>query len=179
MTEISTTQEKDVSLTYEAIVKEAKRMEENCLHTSKSHFVTAHFWNNFHLWIGIPTIILAAIAGTIAFADFQYHNLIAGIISIIVTILTAVATFLNPKESSNTHHNAGSNYDSLLTRVRIFWTIDCRREESIDVLAGKLKEFSEQRERLNRDCSQPPKWAYRRAKKGIEQGEGAHEVDAS
>ena len=177
MDEITTTKEKGVTLTYEAIVKEAKRIEENCLHTSKSHFVAANFWNNFHLWIGIPTIILAAIAGTIAFADFSYHNLIAGIISIIVTILTAVTTFLNPKENSKTHHNAGSNYDSLLTRVRIFWTIDCRIEESIDVLTSKLKDFSEQRERLNHDCSQPPNWAYRLAKKGIEEGEADYKVD--
>ena len=177
MSEIITTKEKAVSLTLEAIVKEAKRIGENCLYTSKSHFVAEHFWNNFHLWIGIPTMILAAVAGTIVFADVPNNNLIAGIISIAVTILTAITTFLNPKESSNTHHTAGSNYDSLLTRVRIFWTIDCRVEESIDVLTSKLRDFSEQRERLNHDCSQPPKWAYRIAKKGIEEGEADYKVD--
>jgi len=177
MAEKSTNREKGKSPTLEAIINEAKRIEENCLHTSKSHFVVAHFWTKFHLWIGIPTAVLAAIAGTIAFASFKYGNSIAGVLSIIVTILSAVATFLNPKECSNTHLMAGNNYDSLLTRVRIFWTIDCRREESIDILSDKLKDFAVERERLNRDCSQPSKWAYKKAKKGIEEGEAEYQID--
>lgn len=45
------------------------------------------------------------------------------------------------------------------------------------MLSDKLKEFSEQRERMNRDCSQLPKWAYRKAKKGIEENESDYKVD--
>ena len=178
MTEKSTDKEKGQSIPLEAIIKEAKRIEENCLHTSKSHFVVAHFWTNFHLLIGIPTAVLAAIAGTVAFASFKYsNNNTAGVLSIIVCILSAVATFLNPKECSNIHLMAGNNYDSLLTRVRIFWTIDCRREESTEILTEKLKEFSTERDRLNRECPQPPKWAYKKAKKGIDEGEAEYTVD--
>ena len=66
MTDSKTTEEKPQSQTKEAIIKEAKRIEENCLHTSKGHFVVAGFWSNFHLWLGIPTVILATIAGTSA-----------------------------------------------------------------------------------------------------------------
>lgn len=177
MTEGSTDREKDQSLTLDAIIKEAKRIEENCLHTSKSHFVVAHLWTNFHLGIGIPTAVLAAIAGTVAFASSQHSNILAGVLSIIVCILSAVATFLNPKECSNAHLNAGNNYDSLLTSVRIFWTIDCRREDSADILADKLRDFSARRDQFNRDCPQPPKWAYKKAKKGIDAGEAEYKVD--
>jgi len=177
MKERNTNREKEQSLALEAIVEEAKRIEENCLHTSKSHFVVAYFWTKFHLGIGIPTAILAAIAGMISFASFCHSNTIAGILGIIVCILSALATFLNPKECSNTRSNAGNNYDSLLTSVRIFWTIDCRREESAAILADKLKEFSARRDQLNRDCPQPPKWAYRIAKRGIDEGEAEYKVD--
>ncbi len=45
------------------------------------------------------------------------------------------------------------------------------------MLSDKLKEFSEQRERMNRNCPQPPKWAYRKAKKGIEESEADYKVD--
>lgn len=175
--EISTTKEKDVSATQKAIIKEAKRLAENCLHTSKSHFVIARYWTMFHLGMGIPATILAACAGTIAFASFQGHNTVAGIVSIVVTILTAVTTFLNPKECHSTHMTAGNNYDSLLTKARIFWTIDCRREDSVDILSEKLKDFSEQRDRFNRDYPQPPGWAYKIAKKGIEEGEADFIID--
>lgn len=174
--ETSTT-ERIISKPQEEIIKEAKRLYENCLYSSKSHFVVAGFWGDFHLWIGIPTVILAGTSGTLAFAEFQYHSTIAGILSIIVVVLTSVATFLNPKERASTHLSAGNNYDSLLTRLRIFWSIDCWRENSEDILTDKLKVFSEERDRLNRECPQPPKWAYKRGKKGIEEGEVEYYVD--
>lgn len=177
MSEEISTQEKSITKTLVAIVAEAKRIEENCMVTSKSHFVVAHFWSKFHLCIGIPTLILALIAGMFAFANFEYHDAIAGVISFIVTISTGVSLFLNPDEKSKMYLTSGNNYDSLLSRVRIFWSIDCWKNDSEETLTAKLKDFSEQRDRLNRDCQQPPKWAYKIAKKGIEEGETDYKVD--
>lgn len=169
-----TTAEAPISQTIEAIVDEAKRIEENCLYSSKGHLVAAGFWTNFNYWVGIPTAVAAAIGGLLSFS--QYSNA-SGSIAMIVAIFTGISTFLNPKEKYNSHFMAGNNYDSLLTKVRMFWSIDCKRENSDAVLTEKLKEFSEQRERLNRDCPQIPKWAYKLAKKGIEEGEASYKVD--
>ncbi|MFX0202436.1 MAG: SLATT domain-containing protein [Candidatus Hodarchaeota archaeon] len=177
MTEQITTKEKGVSLSLEGIVREAKRIEENCLYTSKSHFAASYVWEKCNLCIGIPTVILAAIAGTLAFTNLPKLSIASGILAIVVAILTGIATFLNPKEKANNHFTSGNNYDSLLSKVRIFWTIDCRRENSEEVLTDQLKYFSEQRDRLNRDCPQPPRWAYKKAKKGIEEGEANYFVD--
>ena len=172
-----TTQEEIVSKTKKAIIDESKRIEENCLYTSKGHFVAAQFWTNFHLWIGIPTVILAAIAGITAFAKFDENNILAGVFSIIVVVLTAITTFLNPKEKANTCLISGNNYDSLLTKVRIFWTIGCREEDSEQVLTEKLKDLSERRDKLNRESPQVPTWAYKKAKKDIEEGEADYRID--
>lgn len=172
----STTKEKIISLAKEAIIKEAKRIEENCLYTAKGHFVAAQFWTKFHLRIGIPTVILATIAGTSALAQFDNHYIITGISSIVVVVLTAITTFLNPKESANIHLTSGNNYDSLLSRARIFWTVDCRRENLEEILTAKLKDLSEERDRLNRESPQVPRWAYKQAKKGIEE-EANYKVD--
>jgi hypothetical protein len=76
------------------------------------------------------------------------------------------------------HLNAGNSYDALMNRVRIFWAIDCWRDESEQVLTERLKHFSEQKDELNRKCPQIPKWAYKAGKKGIERGEATHRVDA-
>jgi len=172
-----TTQEEISSKTKTAIIDEAKRIEENSLHTAKGHFEAAQFWANFHLWIGIPAVVLAGIAGAAAFAKLDQNNIIAGILSLIVVVLTSITTFLNPKDRSSSHLSAGNNYDSLLTRVRIFWTIDCRGEDSDSVLAIKIKDFSDQRDKLNRECLQVPKRAFIKAKKGIEAGEATYRVD--
>ena len=64
-------------------------------------------------------------------------------------------------------------------RIRIFWSIECRKENSDDLLSDRLKNLSEERNRLNRDCPQVPKWAYLKAKKGIEEGESIFEVDVN
>jgi len=172
-----TTQERAVSLTKEAIITEAKRIEENCLYTSKGHFSAAHFWTNFHLLFGIPAVVAAAIAGASALTQFKNSNLIAGILSIFLVVLTAITTFLNPKERANIHLTSGNNYDSLLGKVRQFWTIECRFEESEEILKHKLDDYTEQRDRLNRESPQVPKFAYNKAKKGIEEGEATYKVD--
>ena len=75
--EVTTQQERVVSKPRLEVIKEAKRLYENCLYTSKSHFIEARFWQNLHLWIGIPSVILAGVAGTLAFADVK---LLAGIL---------------------------------------------------------------------------------------------------
>ena len=177
MNKQTTAQEEIVSKTKKAIINESKRIEANCLYTSKGHFAAAQFWTNFHLWIGIPTVILAAIAGITAFAKLDENNILAGVLSIIVVVLTAITTFLNPKERANTYLISGNNYDSLLTKARIFWTIDCREEKSEQVLTEKLKDLSERRDKLNREAPQVPTWAYKKAKKGIEEGEADYGID--
>lgn len=174
MPEVATSEERVISKPKEEIIREAKRLYENCLYTSKSHFIEARFWHNLHLWIGVPTVIMAGIAGTLAFAEFR--NL-AGGLSIVLVVLTSITTFLNPKEQANSHRIAGNNYDSLMTKARIFWSIDCWREESDVILTERLKVYYEERGRLNRECPQPFKWAYRTAKKSIQDGEAEYSVD--
>jgi len=175
--EETTTLEKEVSLALDSIINEAKRIEENSLYSAKSHFVAAQDWEKIHLRMGVPTVILAGIAGTLAFARVPWLSTISGVLAVIVAILTGIITFLNPKERATSHHTAGNNYDSLLSRVRIFRTVDCRRENSDALITDELKKFSEERDRLNRDCPQPPRRAFEKAKKGIEAGEASYEVD--
>lgn len=172
--EVTTIQERVVSRPRHEVIKEAKRLHENCLMTSKSHFVEARFWQNLHLWIGIPTVILAGVTGTLAFAEVKF---LAGILSMVVVVFTSITTFLNPKEQGNSHLTAANNYDALMTKIRIFWSIDCWSEESDDLLTDRLRRFCEERDKLNRECPQPFTWCYKDAKKGIEEGETEYFID--
>lgn len=169
-----TTAEQPVSKAKLEIMKESKRIEESALYSAKGHFAAAHAWANFHLMIGIPIVILAAVAG----CSFVNNNsLMAGILSLIVAVLSAVMTFLNPNERSSSHLNAGNSYDALQNETRIFRTIDCWREDSEQILTERLKNFSSQKGKLNQGSPQIPWWAYQIAKRGIKAGEGNFEVD--
>jgi hypothetical protein len=168
------TEEVSVSKTKKQIMMEAQRIEESCLFSSKGHFVASGMWSKFHLIIGIPVIVLSAVAGA---SFLSHHQVIASLISIGITVLSGLMTFLNPNQTANSHKNSGSQYYSLENKVRIFRTIDCWREESEQVLTEKLKYFSEQKDRLSETSPIIPHWAYWIAKKGIEAGEAEFAVD--
>lgn len=168
------TSEQLVSKAKEQIIKETQRIEEAALFSAKGHFVASYFWSNFHLIIGIPIVVLAAIAGS---SFFNHNNAVTGICSLIVAILSAVMTFLNPNERSSSHLNAGNSYDALQNEARIFRSIDCWREKSDQILTDHLKKISLQKNKLNQNSPQISWWAYLWAKRGIEKGEGDYAVD--
>lgn len=171
------TAEKLVSKTKEEIIKEAKRTEEAALYSAKGHFEAAKFWGNFHLMIGVPVVILSTVAGASALSQFDNSKTIAGLLSILVAALTSLITFLNPNEKAGVHQEAGNNYDALQNKVRMFWSIDCWKEKSEDVLTEKLIQFSDNKNKLNLNSPLIPWFAYQAAKRGIERGEAEYKVD--
>ncbi len=172
-----TTAERPVSRPKEEVIREAKRIEESLLYSSKGHFAASHFWSKFHLWVGVPMVILSGVAGASALSKFDSGGTIAGVLSIVVVTLSSVMTFLNPNEKANAHLSAGNQYDALMNKVRMFWSIECWKNESDDVLAEKLAHLSDQKDKLNQGSPQIPQLAYNRAKKGIQGGEAEYRVD--
>jgi hypothetical protein len=150
------------------IVEEAKRIENDTSYSAKGHYEAAEYWTRFHLMIGIPTAILSAVAGASALAQFDNHSIIAGFLAIVVTTLTAVATFLNPNEKANSHQNVGNKYNALRNKVRVFCNIDSSVESSAQELIKQLKELAKQRDELNQDSLPVSTWAYKKAQKVIE-----------
>ncbi len=172
-----TTGEILVSKAKDEIIKEAKRIEEALLFSSKRHFKAASLWSGFHLCVGIPVVVISAVAGATAFAQFDVNHVIAGVLSLCVAAMTSVMTFLNPNAKAAAHQNTGNKYDSLMNKVRMFWSIDCWRAESEEVLTERLKYFSEQKDNLNLSSPQTNFIAYWLAKRGIEAGEARYKVD--
>ena len=161
----------------ENIIKEARRIEEDSLYSAKGQFLAASVWGNVRLFIGLPTAAMAAVAGASALAEFDSHNVVAGVLAIVVTGLTAITTFLNPNERASAHLKAGNRFNSLRNSARIFHEIDCLGTGPDEDLAQRLTELANERDRLNEDSPQIPGWAYRWAKRGIEKGEAAYQVD--
>jgi len=181
MNQAVTTQEMGVSRSKKAIIEEAQRIEENCLFTSKGHYAAAHFWGKCHISTGLTIAILAAMVGTSAFAQLEPRTpfaVLGGVTSFVVAVLAAVSAFLKPNEKASAHHSAGNSFDSLLTRTRMFRTIDCWSGVGDDILEQRLKLLSEERTRLKATSAQPPYWAYKKAKKGIDEGEADYAVDS-
>ena len=123
------------SNTKEKIVNEAQRIEEDSLYSAKGHFYAAQFWESFHLWVGVPTSIIAAIAGTSALNE---AHILAGVLAMLVAGLTAIITFVNPNEKANAHHTAGNAYNSLNNDSRIFHDIEAQKADDVELLMKNL-----------------------------------------
>ncbi len=173
----TSTGERPVSLARDKIIAEAKRLEEAVLYSAKGHFEAERGWSKVHVCLGIPLVLFAAAASASFLAKIDDSGIIASSLSFIVLLLSAVTTFMNPQDKVTAHHTAGSAYDALLSTVRIFHTIECATEPDDGILTARLKAYTDQKSRLNESCPAPPRWAYQRAKKGIEDGEASYAVD--
>ncbi|MGD2066555.1 MAG: SLATT domain-containing protein [Candidatus Bathyarchaeota archaeon] len=162
----------------EIIEKEARRIAEDSLYSAKGQFEAASTWGKYHLMLGIPTTVLAGIAGASALAQFDNHNIIAGILAIIVAALTALVTFLNPNEKANSHLNAGNSFLTLRNSARMFYEIGISQESSDEKLIEQLKTLANRRVELNQSSPQVSRGAFERARRGIEEGEAKYEVDS-
>lgn len=131
--------------------------------------------------IGLPTVIISAVVGAAAFSqyttDYPWVGTVAGLLAIVVSVLSRITTFLNPNEKQSAHFNAAHGFDKLNNDARLFWSIECWQEADETVLTSKLRELVERKNELNSSSPQIPQWAYIKAKKGIAEGETKFEVD--
>lgn len=176
---VVSTAERSVSKTKGEIIKEAQRIEESTLFSSKGHFNAGALFSWVHHLLGLPMVILAAIVGASAFGRFDKNGSWAGTLSIIVVVLSSISTFLNPNKRTAEHVIAGSKYDALMNKVRIFRTIECWEDNSDQILSERLKRHSEDKTTLNQNSPRIPWLAYRMAKWGIQKGEAEYAVDKS
>jgi len=166
-----------IEATQTEILKEARRVEEDALYSANGHFEDAKLWARVHLLIGVPAALLSALAGASALAQFDNHSIIAGVLALIVTALTAVATFLNPNQIATTHQNFGNQYDALKNQARIFCNIRSATETAEQDLVRQLDELNMQRTKLNQEAPAISDRAYKKAKRGIERGQADYKMD--
>src|SRR5688572_5359111 len=86
----------------QAIVDEARRLEEELLYSHVGHNEQARDSEQLHLWLGIPTTIVAAAAGITSFSTVgdgtgSWASVLAGVLSFGVAATSGLTTFLDPK----------------------------------------------------------------------------------
>lgn len=160
----------------EAIIVEAKRLEEDTLFSSKGHFEAASLWGRVNLIVGSVTTVAATLA---AIFTFSHNDAVVIGLSVLVAISTGIMTFLNPSKNASIHHGSGTTYNAIRNSARMFHVIDCQSGATSDELSARLKELSHQRNDVSAKSPSIPRWAFVHARQGIEQGEAAYTVDAS
>ena len=152
---------------------EAERIEEDSLYSSKGHFEAARRWDLCNLGIGTTAALAAAAAGI---SVLRKDTVISALLAFLSASSSALLTFLNPRDRAGQHLKAGNLYKALHNDSRIFRQIDCQGQSQQD-LSSSLKALNTRRNALNSEAPQVPRSAFRRARKGIEQGEATYKAD--
>lgn len=160
--------------TLEAIKAELERIEEDCIHSGKAQFNAGDRWSAYHLWLGLPAVILSTAAGT---AFFKGLPDIAGGLASTVAILTALSTFLKPSERASNHKSSGAQYLTLRNDARVLRAIKLGAACDDATAIASLDEITKRRNELNQASAQVSRRDFEKARRGIEQGEASHRAD--
>lgn len=156
------------------LAAEAQRIEEDTEHSFKGHYNAAARWARYHLWIGLPSALLAAIAGAAAFKD---QPELAGALALLSTALTTVLTFLKPSERAEMHKAVAGQYQALRNQARIFREIGLTDDLAADAAKARLFELAKTRDELNQSSPAIARRDYELAKKDIDGGRARYRVD--
>lgn len=153
--------------------KECQRIEEDATYSSKGHYNASSSWSKKHYWIGIPMVVFSTWAGVDIFTkNLEY----AGYLSLVVTTLASLQTFLKAYDKSIQHKNSADELNHLknevrrLRKIKIEILSEEKLMEELDVLAGKYSQII----RVSLSISN---YAFRKAKKGIEEGQSKYLTD--
>ena len=155
------------------IIDEAKRIEEDALHSGKGHFNASAFWLQIHYILGIPMTVCAAWAGIDAFSDTPSY---AGYLAMATAALAALQTFINASGNAFQNKQSGGEYFALKNQVRLFCKIELPSLE-IEKATAAIKAFSKKRDELNSVAPCIPYLAFWLARFSINKGNAEYRVD--
>ncbi|MEE9926055.1 MAG: SLATT domain-containing protein [Brucella anthropi] len=156
------------------IASELQRLEEDCSHSGKAHFNASDRWNQFNYWFGIPSVVISGLVGTALVKD---HVMWASAGSAAVTVLTALVTFLKPAEKATLHKTSGDQYLTLRNDSRVFREITLMRNAEEAAALEGLEGLTKRRNELNQASPLFANRDFKKAKKGVDEGQATHAVD--
>jgi len=163
-----------------ALDREANRLLEDSLHSSKNNLQAGSWWSDFNTRVGASAEGLAAIlaggAGVSALLDT--NTLVTAGLAIASSVLSAIQAFLKPAEKADAYTLKGARIMALRSETRMFREIDLISEATDDELRLKLEDLRKRYAELNET---PPlvveRRHYEKARKSIEAGEADYAID--
>jgi hypothetical protein len=135
-----------------------------CRVLSQAHIDVSIRWSTAHLYIGIPSTILAAIASVQAINSLGgEYQLLSVVIAVLVAILAPLLTFLDPNGRANNHLNASRIYEQISDQYDSF-ILKCRLEpRSIQEEFNDLTQLNFTYSEGKKNLPACPEWAYQKA----------------
>ncbi|MGW1893382.1 SLATT domain-containing protein [Streptomyces sp. NPDC002004] len=160
---------------HDAIADEFWRLEESAMYSAQTQFEEAKHWRGVNLLLGVPTSLLAAVAGTTALVE-STGRVTAGILALISAGLGAVLTTVNAPQRMTQALGCANAYLEVQTAARQARTVDLAGW-TLDEARARLTELTARRDEQNRTADPPSRRAYRRAQANIARGSQTYSAD--
>ena len=160
---------------HNGVIDELKRVEEAATHSSQTQFSSAKFWRGLNLALGVPSAVLAAVAGTTLLAGAASAHA-GAVVALIAAALTAVMTTLNAAQRAEQSRASANAYLALQGDARVIRTIDVptlTHEEA----RHRLAELIERRNAINETAPVSAFLSYLLGRRNIQKGRQIYEVD--
>ncbi|WP_432980484.1 SLATT domain-containing protein [Dactylosporangium sp. CA-233914] len=115
-----------------------------------THYLAANRSAHLSRWLGVPSVLLSAAAGTTLFASLQkddtssWMRLAAGLVAVVAAALTALQTFLNSDDRAAKHRTAAAAYGAIRREIEQHQVIRPQsREQATSILEGLRKRLDE------------------------------------
>ena len=157
----------------DVIAIEAKRIESDALYTSQANFYAATVFGRLRIFLGLPAVIFAALAGTAIIVSWS--DVLAGVFAIVATVVSTADLFIGSERRAVEHHSQGVEYRIIQHDARRLRTL-APYSQSIQFRRAKLDELVRRQIDLNR-LNRPNNWAFRRGRRTIDSGEALQPGD--
>lgn len=162
------------------IEKNALRLKEDCLNSSKNNFYYAAKLNKWRYMLGLISTVAAGLIVFSVSANVGPTNLIIPTCSVIALLSSAIVTSWNPGKNSELHQRIGNEYAALQRRTQQFIDVDIPdksvQEEKLREILDKL---NDEQKVLYKAYSQVvlPEWVHKEVKKKLDSGEALYEFE--
>lgn len=158
------------------LIKEAKRIEEDILYSSKARFAMSNFWYYIHGAFGIIIIAGSILFGALSFANLNLPIDI-NILSLVIIVISMLQIFFNPFEQSRINKNLGDEYNQLKQEIRLFYKVEIYNNDEKSNIE-KIKSYTHCKNEIDYQSSPIIGHFYNKAKSSIEEKrEHEHKVD--
>jgi len=141
------------------------------------------------MYIGIPATLLSVILTWLLTTNFDQillDNIVINtlfknapvIISLIISILSALGTFLNFKDLSTRHRSSAENLH-VIWRDCKNWKTDFPDESMCEKAVQMAQQYRRRINEINRDAPQIPKWAWKSVSKQKAEGSTSYSTESN
>jgi len=125
--------------------------------SAEAHFFAADQWGGYHLLLGLIATTLSAAVGASIFSENEILAVVAGVISLVLVVVTSLSTFLNPEKRSASHYTAGTSFRVVANKAEHLTSIDLKlREKDAKELADELRRLTDERDELTKNSPRVP-----------------------